>query len=771
MNKKRMIHLAILGGLTFAICLCIYLPFLVEHVPLQYGTDIKTQWYFFYEEFKNLIMQCLETKSLPFYSWSLFLGTNFFASKSYYLMGDLFNYVSLFFQNNFFEVAMWMTIAKIVVASYTCYYFLTQWELNFKTKLIGSLCYAMSAWAIFYSGQLAFLSFYCWMPLYFSGIELYLKKNKKLLFMLSCSLLLFTNFYFFFTLSLFTVLYYIYRYSLLRDNYKNFIKETSILIGYYLIGVMITGLLTLPTILYIMGNDRVGTLNSFTAFYDQARIYFHLLVSSLVPNYLYIYQANVFETTWHVTREICMWTGCLTIIFLPQLFTDQDKKFKRNTLLFYGILILIMIIPSANSVMHGFSDPSLRWLMLWGFMNILLACRYLGNPQLIHKKNLRMTCLCFSLLMFIIIPLTAWWTGQTVDFITQFSKQWMIFSIFGLVYCFYFFLLSYDFCWRTPILVICIVVELTGSGMYLMENSRNKENGGTYDFLNRLTHVLEDQPGQLNQFLLNIEPENHTQYYRTYVSLDSLYWSYSHNMSLNYQLQGLMTYDSTYAPSLTDLRNIAPQIKDYDSSWIFNITDPNLIQFLNVKYAIVATPEELPDGNWRLLTDRFRSSFYVYRNDDYRPLATTYAKVITQEEYTQNFNNDLTMLQNTIVAKKEDSEIISSYLQSKVVNNLENIHYGSNALTANLTSDDTSFMVLTLPFDQGWKVMVNGEVVTAYQVNGGFMGIPVQAGNNRIEMYFIPQGFKAGCLLSGLGVGLACLVGLVELLKRKRAIK
>ena len=59
------------------------------------------------------------------------------------------------------------------------YYLLGCYKLNSKVKFIGSIAYTFSSWAIFYSGQLSFLSFYCWMPLYFASIELYLRKGEK----------------------------------------------------------------------------------------------------------------------------------------------------------------------------------------------------------------------------------------------------------------------------------------------------------------------------------------------------------------------------------------------------------------------------------------------------------------------------------------------------------------------------------------------------------------------------------------------------------------
>ena len=112
MLKKEYKEIGLLVILVLIVSFIIFSPYFINQMPLTYGTDIKPQWFEFYTEFKNLIMQFLETKQLPFYSWNLFLGNNFFASKSYYLMGDIFSYIGLLIPLNFFDVAQILDVYK-----------------------------------------------------------------------------------------------------------------------------------------------------------------------------------------------------------------------------------------------------------------------------------------------------------------------------------------------------------------------------------------------------------------------------------------------------------------------------------------------------------------------------------------------------------------------------------------------------------------------------------------------------------------------------------
>ena len=61
----------------------------------------------------------------------------------------------------------------------------------------------------------------------------------------------------------------------------------------------------------------------------------------------------------------------------------------------------------------------------------------------------------------------------------------------------------------------------------------------------RLTEILKKDQ-DLNNYLNYLDSDNYSQYYRIFVPYDSLYWSYSHNMSVAYQLNGLMIYDFTF---------------------------------------------------------------------------------------------------------------------------------------------------------------------------------------------------------------------------------
>ena len=765
LKGKFEIILLILVSITL---LSMIVPYLFTNTPFEYGGDLKPQHFAFYTEFRSLIVNFIRTKQLPFYSWHSFLGTAFWSAKAYYGLGDIYNYFSILFRTHYYNIFMFQTILKLLVSSFSFYYLSRVYKYNKQTSIILGISYAFSSWMLFFLGQPMFISFCSFLPLFFIGIEKYLAERKRIFFIFSVALLLCTNYYLFFILSILTPAYFIYRYYSLHQEMKGVVKSALELIGYYGIGVLLTGILILPTALYIVQNDRVGSVE-FSLLHGDLKIYFHLIQSIFVPSQnLIYYPGNPFETGWHATREICLWAGSLTAVLLPQVFTDKDRKFRIATIILYIFFVTILITPIGSMVVHGMSaDTSFRFTIIMIAMNLLLSGRYLNDLKLINKKTLKLTIIFISAICLLNIPVYLLLSSQ-ISLFGEYLYAYLL-SIFSLLVmgCIFYVLMKENKK-RYFFLIAIVAIEMVLQSGYLIGFTRRVPLG-TWDSIHKATHVLEDQPGELNNYLNYLSEDNYTEYYRIYVPHDTIYWSYSHNSALHYQINGLMSYDSTYEPSVSDLRDIAPQINEFDSPWIFNILDPDLIDFLNVKYAIVISESELPHQNFELITDSYRGSLLVYENLNYRPLGTTYHEVITYGAY----NNDLSMLENTVICDSNDASQILSYIDVNATASakMENITYGNNYLSGDVYTESKSFMVISLPYNKGWNVTVNGNKVQTYKVNGGFIGIPVENGYSYIEMNFVPYGFKVGAMLSLIGFMSVLVIIIYDFYKYRNSIK
>ena len=68
-------------------------------------------------------------------------------------------------------------------------------------------------------------------------------------------------------------------------------------------------------------------------------------------------------------------------------------------------------------------------------------------------------------------------------------------------------------------------------------------------------------------------------------------------------------------------------------------------------------------------------------------------------------------------------------------------------LTGRVTAGEEQMLLLSVPYDTGWRVKVDGEAVAAETVLDCLMAVPVTAGTHTFELRFLPRGIVPGCTL------------------------
>lgn len=73
-------------------------------------------------------------------------------------------------------------------------------------------------------------------------------------------------------------------------------------------------------------------------------------------------------------------------------------------------------------------------------------------------------------------------------------------------------------------------------------------------------------------------------------------------------------------------------------------------------------------------------------------------------------------------------------------------------LKAEFTSSEEAEIMLTIPYEKGWKIKVNGEQKEYEKVNQCFIGVNVPEGKSEIEMTFTPPGKNLGILITAISI-------------------
>lgn len=87
-------------------------------------------------------------------------------------------------------------------------------------------------------------------------------------------------------------------------------------------------------------------------------------------------------------------------------------------------------------------------------------------------------------------------------------------------------------------------------------------------------------------------------------------------------------------------------------------------------------------------------------------------------------------------------------------------------MRGSIKAEDAGFMVMSVLFDKGWHVKVDGKEVETTAIDGCLLGFELARGQHEIEMWFVPDKFMLGLAISS--VSLLILILLLVLRKKKR---
>ena len=73
-----------------------------------------------------------------------------------------------------------------------------------------------------------------------------------------------------------------------------------------------------------------------------------------------------------------------------------------------------------------------------------------------------------------------------------------------------------------------------------------------------------------------------------------------------------------------------------------------------------------------------------------------------------------------------------------------------NRVRATVVADEAGFCVTTIPYEEGWRITVDGVAALPVRYLGQFLAFPVDAGEHVIDMHYVPRGFYAGVVLTVL---------------------
>ena len=289
--------------------------------------------------------------SIPMWDMSIGYGSDIITTLHYYVIGDPLTLLSVFFRSSqtelLYKVLIFLRIylAGIAFSRYSFYH-----KNSKQAVFMGTLIYVFAGWTIYaVIKHPYFANPMIYLPFILMGIDKIYKKEKPYVFIWSVAVAGLSNFYFFYMIGIFMVLYAIFRYFQQYSvrSLKNVGKWIGIFAVYSLIAVMIAAVILLPVILPVFGTDRFKVENYLPLLYD--KIYYEKYLGCLIGENM---------VHWGVAGYSAISMAGVFVLF---------SKRKKYTTLKVGFVLLniFLLVPYAGHALNGFSYVCNRWI--WAY--------------------------------------------------------------------------------------------------------------------------------------------------------------------------------------------------------------------------------------------------------------------------------------------------------------------------------------------------------------------------------------------------------------------
>ncbi len=358
-------------AILFILTACIvFSVFIINKRSFVWQDDGLKQHYIILKDFNEKVRDFLSNPSegLDLFSWNMGLGLDVIGQYSYYVLGDPFAYISLLFPMQHLEMTYNLLIILrlfcigIAFITYSKYHLQKSEnaEKKFYNILIGALIYTFSAYSI-YAGvrHPYFLNAMILFPLLLLGVDKLFRENKKIPFIIFIALSAISNYYFFYMHTIMIVIYAIIQYicEYRKEGAKHFFKKLGSAILCYVIGILIAGIILMPTIHSFINSARSGekTLCQYNEEYYQNIFTINLL--------------TVNDNNWSAIG-----VSSIILLMLPVLWLR--KKEHKIYLIYFLVTTIMLLMPFIGSLMNGFSFPSNRWSFMYSFIlaYIVMSC-------------------------------------------------------------------------------------------------------------------------------------------------------------------------------------------------------------------------------------------------------------------------------------------------------------------------------------------------------------------------------------------------------------
>ena len=312
------------------------------------------------------------------YSFNVGLGIPFFRNYFNYLSSPINLIMLLFKQRHLLTSYSFIIGIKSIITCITCSYFLKRkFNLN-NIYIIGiSLLYAFSAYFTAYYWNIMWIDGLYVLPIITLGIENIINKNNGLLYTLSLTYMLYTNYFIGYMICIYSCIYFI-SYLIIKTDKINIINILKKCLKFGICS-LISGLLLAWELIPMF--EALKTTNATMGTIPTSQ-YYSFTILNFFKNHLTGINSTVFASDISNAPNVSCGILCFNLLIL---FIINNKINIKRKIVYLLLLILFLVsfyIAPIDYIWHAFHVPNdlpYRYSFIYSFILIIIGTYTLKN--------------------------------------------------------------------------------------------------------------------------------------------------------------------------------------------------------------------------------------------------------------------------------------------------------------------------------------------------------------------------------------------------------
>lgn len=787
---------------AFFVPVMVLLIIFIQRGIFPFGEEsfLRTDMYHQYAPFFSEFQYKLTHGGSLLYSWDVGMGVNFSALYAYYLASPLNWLLILCPKSLVIEFMTYSIVIKTGLSGLAMAWYLRKHchTRDFGIAFFG-IFYALSGYMAAYSWNIMWLDCIILFPLIVFGLERLVREGKGLMYCIALGLSILSNYYISIMTCIFMVLYFGALLVLDEDmNWEKFIGRTFWFTVYSLLAGGLAAAVLLPEI-YVLQTTASGDVNFPKTFSEYFPI-FDMLARHI---------GNV-ETEIGLDHWPNLYCGVAVLMFFALYLACRQIRAKEKVvtctlLLFFLASFSINVL---NFIWHGFHYPnSLPCRQSYIYIFLVLSACYRAYTHLEQIPWKQITGAFAGAVVFVLLAqkLT---TESHFHFIVFYVAILFLALYLGVIYLYKKGIKYQNLAALLALTVVSIEaavnmtvtsVTTTSRTAYKADNhaverlvdsvqpnktffrmekvTRKTKNDGAWMHFPSVSLFSSTANADLSKLFKKLGCESSTNAYSITGGtplVDSLfsvkYGLYSEQpdpselRTVEAEDEGVWLCENSYTLPLGFWVGA-----DFEEQWDVDTGKPadvqnNLTSALNTEPVLVTVLDTVSGGKKVTFTPEIGGEYYAYTGGKSvkKVKATTWKGSKTFDNTDRGYLVELGYCEageEVVLEAEEGSDFwadVYRFSESGLKAVYEKLSakpwvlssWTDTSLEGTISCEESGLMMTTIPYDEGWRVNVDGVEQPPEKMLDAFIGVRLTPGSHTISMKYNPKGLTSGWMIS-----------------------